>query len=303
VWLADRLRGSVLLDWRGTIFLSDPTLNYFTEFFVPAPKILGVPVDYAPSPRALDYERATANGTTLPPRNERLELDPEVLPELLGRPEAAPLYLRTRRFLLHERRSTRDGRVTPRLAPVDAERVREFIDAFYRLVTPRPFVADELTLWYETNLRGHFVVGLNVASGNGLFAADGRYAAYVDIGMFEDEEGFLRKLELACDRAAAGQSDYKIFFATDSAQMAAVLSRLPRAVTRRTVFPPAGAGREFGDYDALGHSDRAAAIDTIVDMLLLARCDALVMHPTWFAHYALVTTGAFGGNVQDIEKL
>jgi hypothetical protein len=38
-------------------------------------------------------------------------------------------------------------------------------------------------------------------------------------------------------------------------------------------------------------------------MLLLARCDALVMHPTWFSHYALATTGCFGGNVHDIEKL
>jgi Nodulation protein Z (NodZ) len=308
VWLARRLGGSVLVDWRGTIFLSDPSVNYFTEFFVPVPEILGVRVHYAPSFRAWHYELVTARGTELPSKEDRLELDPHVVAQVLERPRSAPRYLRTRRFILHERRSKLEGRVTGRLAPAEAERVRKFLADFYRSITPRQFVEEELKRWYDENLSGHFVVGLNVATGNGLFAPDGKYPDYVDVDMFDDEDEFLGKIALACDRAAshlpaARQRDYKIFFATDSAQMAEVLGRLPRAVTRRSVFPPPGAGRDFGDYEELGHSDRDVALDTIVDMLLLARCDALVMQPTWFSFYALVVTDSFGGNVHDIEKI
>jgi hypothetical protein len=129
----------------------------------------------------------------------------------------------------------------------------------------------------------------------------------VDTLIFDDEDRFLRTIAVACERATKDlpppESDYRIFFATDSAHMAEVLGRLPRAVTRRTVFPPAGAGRRFCDYDVLGYSDRAAAEDTIVDMLLLARCNALVKNRSNFSFYARATTDCFNGNMQRFEKL
>ena len=50
IWLAREFGCSVIVDWRGSVFLKDKTLNYFTEFFVPIPEILGVPIHYAPFP-------------------------------------------------------------------------------------------------------------------------------------------------------------------------------------------------------------------------------------------------------------
>jgi hypothetical protein len=41
--------------------------------------------------------------------------------------------------------------------------------------------------------------------------------------------------------------------------MCDLLGRLPQSVTRRTVFPPPGVGRSFGDYAKLGYSDVEAA--------------------------------------------
>jgi hypothetical protein len=85
--------------------------------------------------------------------------------------------------------------------------------------------------------------------------------------------------------------------------MAELLGRLPAAVSRRTVFPPPGVGRNFADYAAVGYDDRKAAADMLIDMLLLARCQALIRNRSMFSNYALVTTGGFGGNLYELESL
>jgi hypothetical protein len=74
---------------------------------------------------------------------------------------------------------------------------------------------------------------------------------------------------------------------------------LPRAKTRRTLFPPPGAGDLYSFAD--DGSDRRAVIDTLADMFLLARCDALVYNTSVFNQYARVVTGCFGGNLVHLE--
>jgi hypothetical protein len=288
VWLARSSGCPVVVDWRGSAFLKDPSLDYFTELFVPAPELLGARMHHVPSPEVDGWASAG--------EDERLELSPAALERLLAEPPPSPRYLFTRDSLRLER--TRGH----------AKGYRAFLPELYRRITPRPEVTEQLEAWYEAELRGRFVVGVNVSTGNGLFAPGARLESHVDMDVFEDEERFLRAIERACERATAALSaarkrDYRMFFATDSAAMSELLLRLPQAVTRRTVFPPPGSGHAFNDYDTLGYSDRAAAIDTIVDMLLLARCDALVRNNSRFSLYARVLTGNFGGNVQRFEKL
>jgi hypothetical protein len=290
VWLGRELGRAVIVDWRDTVFLKDTALNYFTEVFTPLPEIVGVRMDYAPSPGIREYEQSR--------QGERLKLKPDNIVARLGsEPGSAPRYiLASRSLVLH------------RLPAYDAASYQSFLEAFYRQIVPRPDVAEQLEAWYGANLRGHFVVGVNVSTGNGQFAKDARFEGRVNVRIFDNEKRFLRMIAAACERATKDllptlRSDCRIFFATDSAQMAEVLGRLPRAVTRRTVFPPPGVGRHFCDYDALGYSDRAAAADTVIDMLLLARCNALIRNRSKFSSYALVSTGYFGGNVQEVEEL
>jgi hypothetical protein len=131
-------------------------------------------------------------------------------------------------------------------------------------------------------------------------------ARHVDAGIFEDERLFLGKLERARRRALRGvpagiRDSAKVFVATDSAAMQALLLRLPGAVSRRTLFPPPGSGRHFCDYDELGATDGAGVIDTVADMFLLARCDALIRNPSQFSTYA-VTMSQAQGRVQEIES-
>lgn len=288
VWLGLQFGRAVIVDWRNTRFLKD-RVNYFTEVFAPVPEILGVPMYYVPCRGLREYEQKR--------RRELPTLDHALGEELASESPSTPRYI-----------VVRHSKELQRLPIYDQASVDAFLPDFYSRIVPRPPVAQQLEAWYEANLCGHFVVGVNVSTGNGLFAAGARYEGRVNVGIFENDERFLRAIAEACDQAAENaprsqRSDYKIFFATDSAHMSEVLSRLPRAVTRRVVFPPEGAGHYFCDYDALGYSDRAAAADTVIDMLLLARCDALVRNRSKFSYYALVSTGYFGGNVVDFEEV
>jgi hypothetical protein len=288
VWLSMKFGCSVIVDWRGTPFLKDDALNYFSEFLVPLPEILGVPIAYPPGPGLQEYEQALPGGLQ--------EVSVEDLRRLEAEQPRTPTYLLAMHSLgLADYPELRRG-------------YRAFRSSFYRHIVPRPEVAEPLEAWYDAHLRGHFVVGVNVATGNGLFAPGAESEGYVDTSVFDDEEGFLRAIEVACEKATkrlsgARKRDYKIFVATDSAVVADLVHRLPRAVTRRAVFPPPGAGRYFCDYDELGYSDRAAAVDTVVDMLLLARCDALVKNNSRFSFYARVVNDYFGGNEWNFEKL
>jgi hypothetical protein len=268
----------------------DKSLNYFTEFFEPAPEILGVPMFYAPSPEVERFEASA--------KDERLALTPREVQRLLADPASAPRYLVASGTLAFK--------TSPGYDPVSHS---AFLQDFYRSISLRAELARQLEDWYDENLHGHFVVGLCVSTLNlNKPIQPGKRGRRVNDRIFKNEDRFLHKIAKACEQAVRGLPEplsrgYKIFFTTDSPEMSELLSRLPRAVTRRKVFPPQGAGRRFTDYESLGYTDRAAAADAIIDMLLLGRCDALVKNRTNYTYYALSVTRYFSGNVRDFEAL
>ena len=84
--------------------------------------------------------------------------------------------------------------------------------------------------------------------------------------------------------------------------MSRLLSGLPHSVTRRQTFPPPNTG-DLYSFDGSQHTDRASVVDTLADMFLLARCDALVYNNSMFNQYARVLTGYYGGNLVHLESL
>jgi Nodulation protein Z (NodZ) len=284
-WLARQLGRTLVVDWRGLSQLRDESLNYFTEFFAPPAELDGVPVRYAPevevdgdSARWLDSGEARAVGTGA------ASVD-----------AATPIVLQPYHGL---------DRVHP--GP-EHERFR-LLRRFYRHVAPAPVVARTADAWWADHCDGSFVVGVNVRTGNGAyFGRGGTYAGRVDISLFDDSRGFLRLLDRACRARVRGlpkplRDDYVVFYATDSAQMSELLGELPSSATRRRRFPPPGAGDLYAFRDA-DYSDRDAIVDTLADMFLLARCDALVYNSSMFNQYARVSTGYFSGNHVHFESL
>jgi hypothetical protein len=288
LWLAQRLNRSLVVDWRGQAQLRDKSANYFTEFFDTPGEILGVPILYAPVEVG---EYATDS-------SDALWVEPDEAHRLAcGTTETNASFVVCRTFHGVER-------VHP--GP-ESERFR-FVRSFYRKIQPAPPVREAADRWWADNCDGAFVVGVNVRTGNGQYYGKGMaYAGRVDVSLFEDEARFLRKLTTACrarTRALPRQirDDFAVFYATDSSNMSELLGRLPAARTRRTVYPPPGTGDLFA-FEGEADLDRRSVTDTIVDMFLLARCDALVYNSSVFNQYARVLTGYFGGNLVHIESL
>ena len=277
-WLARRLSRDLVVDWRGQSQLQDESLNYFSEFFATSGELVGVRTHYAPVD-GLDYEAAEADAAWLSP----------------GEARAASAGESTQYLVLQPYHGL------DRLHPgAESERFRLLRD-FYREIRPAARIEEEVARWAVDHLDGAFVVGVNVRTGNGRYFARGmRYAARVDVSVFENRERFLRVLERTCRRCARRlprplRDDFRVFYATDSEPMSQLLAGLPNAVTRRRVFPPPGAGDLYAFADD-PYGDRAAVEDTLADMFLLARCDALVYNSSLFNQYARVVTGWFSGN-------
>src|SRR5262249_44564791 len=155
----------------------DRSRDYFTEFFEPARTICGVPMHHPRSRTTRKYARAK--------KDDRPSLDAGLCAQLAADPASAPPYLVVGR-----------ARVDLRpFAAYDRAKYAAFLEDVYRQIVPRPELAREVDEWYDVNLRGHFVVGVNVGTGNGLFAPEGRYPGRVDVGMWDDPDRFLRVIE------------------------------------------------------------------------------------------------------------
>jgi hypothetical protein len=289
LWVAQRLERPLVVDWRGQSQLLDPGVNYFTEFFHAPATLLGVPVLYAPAAEARDYAEGAAGARWADAAEARRIAAGE-------EPPGAPV------LVLQQYHGP--DRVHP--GP-ESERFR-LLRSFYREVAPGPEVAGAVEGWWPAHLDGAFVVGVNVRTGNGQYFAKGQpYAGRVDISLFEDRERFLRLLERAV-RARARRlprplrDSFVVFYATDSQWMSELLARLPHAVTRRSVFPPPGSGDMFR-FEGPDYTDRDSIVDTLADMFLLARCDALVFNSSMFNQYARILNGHFGGNAVHIQNL
>jgi hypothetical protein len=264
--------------------LRDKSLNYFVEFFEQPSELQGVPVWYAPAD-GLDYEHARRVEANEAGHLAREGEDP---------PDA---------FLVLEQYHG------PERVLTGSEAARfSFLRSFYRAVRPGPQVREAVETWSGEHLDAPFVVGVNVRTGNGhYFGKGGTYEGRVDISLFEDEERFLRTVKRACAARTRSlprplRSTARIFYATDSEAMSGLLAGLPGAVTRRRVFPPSGSGDTYA-FAEPAYSDKDAVVDTLVDMLLLARCDALVYNSSVFNQYARVITGCFSGNMVHLETL
>jgi hypothetical protein len=282
VWYAGRLGRSVIVDWRGSAFLKNQAANYFSEFFEQPDRIQGVPIFYAPAPELPD---------------EAPEVGVTQARSYLSTPCPHPVMV------------IRDYHGLERLdSKGSAEQQFWRLKEFYAAIRPRDFIRREIDRFAAEHFDKAFVIGVNLSSGNGEFDKGQYYAGRVDIDIFSRDAQFLRKVEWAQRLAVRNlprelRASAKIFFATDAYRMHNLLKRLPRSVTRRTVFPPPGVGRVYSDYNDPGYTDRDAIVDAIVDMFLLARCGALIRNGSVFNAYAQTVTNCFSGNNRHIETL
>jgi hypothetical protein len=196
--------------------------------------------------------------------------------------------------------------LAPDLCPTPGEEIA-FERGIYRAIDPAPTIAAKLDAWTAAHFAGRFVVGLNVRMGNGLFDKSAQYRMRVNTRVFATADRFRAGVARGVDRLTRDlpqerREGARVFFAADARPMHEWLVGRPGFVTRRTVFPPPGAGHVFADYDAPGYDDVAAFEDIVFDMYALARCDALIYNGTGFNRLARYRTDFYSGKMANIEE-
>jgi len=288
VWLASTLGREVIVDWRNSKFLRDKSVNVFTEYLEPVEEILGVHVSYAAG------ELASWDTDS----DEVQLLEPADASAILASGSEAR-YLVLTAFHAYDR-------IEP--GGNSLERFRR-LRRFFESIRPRAHLQQEVDAFAAANhIDDTFVVAVNIGTGNGEFRKGSPFHGRVKTELFHNAPRFLRAVTRARDAALGRLPDYLresavTFIATDAAFMREMLLTLPNAVTRRSIFPPPGAGRGFADYDVPGYTDRDAFADIVVDHFLLARCNAMIRNPSMFSSYALATTNFFNGNLRNVETM
>jgi nodulation protein Z len=286
--LARTVDRPLIIDWRGMTQLEDVTLNYYSEFFATPAELQGVRIEYAPVPGIDDFD-AVGDDRAISLSQARA---------LLVRSSDEPkgdILLQPYHGL-------------DRIHPGPDTARHRLLQSFYRELRATLVIEELVDTWWREHADACFVIGVNVRTGNGhYFGKGGAYKSRVDISVFENQRRFLRTLERGCRKRLRSlpkhlRDDFAIFFATDSRLMSELLSRLPNAITRRVVFPPPGTGDTYS-FEGDDHSDHIGVIDTLVDMFLLSRCNALVYNSSLFNQYARCVTGFYGGNEVHLETL
>jgi hypothetical protein len=288
LWFARLLERTLVVDWRAMAQLRDPDVNFFSLAFDTPAELLGTPVLYAPAPEAGDY--APDSGAAWLSPNEAAAI-------AAGRaaPPETTIVLEPYHGL---------NRLHPGPDPERFKTQREI----YRAFALAPELERKARAWWDETYGGSFVVGVNVRHGNGAHFGKGMpYEARLDMSVFDDLDRFRATIERACRQRARAlppslREALAVFYATDSGLVASALAQLPRAASRRLHYPPPGSGDEH-KFDRAGYSDRDGVTDSVIDMFLLARCDALVYNNTMFNEYARVATGLFGGGEVHLESL
>lgn len=289
ILLAQKLRRGLIVDWRGMAQLQNKSINYFAEFFEKRSAFVGVPTSYAPVAGA-EYDDCcpdtpwlSANEAAAAVRGE-LPLD-----------DADYVVLQEYHGLDRLMAGSESARFT-------------LLRRFYREVQPTRELRETIDAWADEHFGGRFVVGVNIRTGNGHYFGPGMpYAGRVNIAVLQNEARLARALERAVRRLVGRlprhlQAASATFYATDSQAMSHALSTLPGAVTRRTTYPPSGTG-DLYSFEGSPSDDRASVVDTLADMFLLGRCDALIYNNSLFNQYARVLNGYYGGNLIHVDTL
>ena len=306
-WAYARDTGRTLvIDWRGNPYTRlDPAHNLFDSLFEPiSTQQAGVRVISDQSVNELRYPQPllTTNavmeledGSTVRMPNGGLDHDalagiiancvdvdcPTVLPSLPS------IFRITRQWVIPEKIRLTD----------------QALAHCYGMLRPRSAWRDQAMDFYNTRMRGRHLIGLHIRHGNG----EGDFRAHFRHREIHDFESFMDQVVRVVARYGARRfsGNYAVFLATDSVRVIDYLQRhLPLLITRPVWRPESGAGVDFDHAYKNGtdHGIRSAA-DSLIDMLLLAKCDAvMITRFTSFAYQVRYTLEQPGAEFYDDQQ-
>jgi len=146
----------------------------------------------------------------------------------------------------------------------------------YKSLKLKPQWATMVSDFYDAHMSTQPVIGVHVRHGNG----EGSYRDHFKSREISGKNEFIKLLankihSLATKRFKQG---YTVFLCTDSDDVIELMQPLlPSLVTRRIWRPPSGHGVDFDHAYKHSSGGLMSAINALVDMQLLAKCDAVLM--------------------------
>jgi hypothetical protein len=288
---ARRTGRTLVIDWRRSLYLDDPGRNAFPAYLEPVDAIGGVPVvsDDSVGQRAWP----TPVHESLGHRAEqglRGWLAARDLPATAAL--SATAYQRS-----HAEESALVERGQDLAAPTVVLRCslseglpdRASCQAFLAALTPLPELGAEIERFARARFAGRPTVGVHVRYGSRALL-DSHHP------FWHDEQRALVVIAAAIERAAALLGSSQIFLCTDHPRVVAALAgRFPRLILREKFLGREG-DRELHSWLNPAAIRRAVGRDALIEMLLLARVDALVCYPphSFFSFYARTCAGGPG---------
>jgi hypothetical protein len=276
-WRFARLTQRTLVaDWRHTVFAPASNRNLFPFCFEPQAEIAGVPfigddmiqqmlLPHPRHPEIWNDERILQHCFMRPPAGQLTDRDAAVALIRSGTDVEAPTVVFDA--------CLSDGVVSWREA-------RTFLEALH----PVGYLADQVAAFRDAHLRPGPSIGLHIRHGNG--GDIGAHAPY-----WESFDKAIDRCRTAVGMARAQLGyDGTMLLCTDSVEVQRVLIEvLPGVICRHKAFRAAGTG-EFHLHHDRQHSAEQQRNDSLVEMLLLAECDALIRYPrsSFFSFYAAV---------------
>jgi hypothetical protein len=274
-WIFARNTNRILIaDWRHSRYAESRRGNLYSLCFVPRTHIANVPFlcDETFTESVLPYPRHPLIWNDEAQwQFPRCFLRPD--PELISDTEKAIELIR----------STRD--VEARTVVFDgciSNGVVSWNDAFtfFSSLQPQPNVEKEVARFLKTSLRPEPWIGLHVRHGNGGDIMG--HAPY-----WQSFESAIARCERAIGIARQKMGEQaQVLLSTDSIDVQnAILQNVSGVITRPKQYRESGAGElHLGDQTWAGRND------ALVEMLLLAKCSALIRYPpgSFFSFYAAV---------------
>lgn len=294
-WMYARETGRTLvIDWRGNPYTrNEPSLNLFASLFDPiSVDRAGIPVISNDSVNELRFPQPLLttsesmefeDGSTA--RMPNGGLDHDALAEIIANctdvdcptvlPSLPSVFRITRRWILPEKIRLTD----------------EALRHCYGMLRPRAEWRKEAESFYAESMRGLPLIGLHIRHGNG----EGNFRSHFRRREITEYDAFMEQVAQVVKHYGARRfnGNYTVFIATDSDHVIGFLkSRFPRLVTRSIRRPSEGCGVDFDHaYRGGTGSGIRSAADALVDMLLLAKCDAVMITRftsfAWHVRYTL----------------
>ena len=268
-WLFARNTGRTLVaDWRHSLYSLDFGSNLFEQCFQPLSELAGV--RFIADDRIADLRLPRPR---YPARwnNDRALASPLRRPRYTPSDEHAAAVAMIRGGTdVSAPTVVFDACINDGLVSIEHSR------AFLSALRPAGHVAERVAVFRRNELHGARTIGLHVRHGNGAETGHASYWQTFEAAMARCVRATRKAREML-------GSDALVLLCTDSAEVeTAIRSLIPNVVCRAKTFRPSGAGELHGWRGA--HHGRD---DALVEMLLLAECDALIRYPpgSFFTFY------------------